>query len=423
MDVQNGTGAADVRVINLRADRRLVWSPPTGAVIIDGSPVSKSDAAILVSLLRQQPGEVVETKALLGEHYPGRSDPDPLYSRVKHLRARLRAGVVDTAMGVGYRIAVADAEAFGPTFHVEIGSARYYRRRRGLGGPLGEVELTPREDLLARVLIDLGGMTATTAEMMRASGITRPVRFRETSDGLLRKFRRVGAAKVLVAADGRWALEMEGVVRVGPLELHPATETARMHGQPVYLGMGWFQVLERLARCPGSVVSPWELVLAWTGKRPDIRMSDEAADQMLDDLDAEVRLIQAALGPDGPHLVVGGGEGCYYLNIHRFGLRAVGTLLLDARAERARNWVRSEWVSPRDCGIHEEFARAKDNVVPRHRLVKVAGLRPGQTLYGALKPVRRQLQRLCDLQDDQPVIVYDSHKRVYRLARERFGVL
>ena len=444
MNTDNLTGAqGDVVAIELWGGRMLSWHRSTGAVGIDGVEVQENDAAILVSLL-EEPGELVSSGALLERHYPGSSGHNLMAWRVRRLRRRLGDAVVDTVTDLGYRLCVADAEAHGPTYNMLAGPVRYYPRRRRLKGPRGpEVELTPREHRLALFLFGRVGRSATKADVTKACGITKPMRLQETSEGLLAKFKKVGAAKLLVAGGDTWCLlvdEMEGgIVRVHPLELEPATKTVRMYGLPVDLQTGWFAMLELLARRPTIGVSRWDLAVARAAedaagdvpgtpdsattevRDPYLSLLTDELDSILDDVDTEVARIQHALGPDGGRLIQGYGEG-YYLDIREFGLRAVGSLQLDEAVRKARNGPRSQALSLRDVALLKELLLADDSIVAREDLVALAGLETWQPLYDALRPLREKLCRLTEPEASE-VIVYDEGTDAYRLATELFGVL
>jgi len=97
------------------------------------------------------------------------------------------------------------------------------------------------------------------------------------------------------------AAQMEDVLRVGELEVHPAAGLARAAGRPLTLSVREFGVLVALLRRAGRVVSRDELFAeVWGGPlRPDDRSVDVYVHKLRVKLDTAVpgeRLIHTHFG-------------------------------------------------------------------------------------------------------------------------------
>ncbi|TSA79931.1 response regulator transcription factor [Deinococcus detaillensis] len=131
----------------------------------------------------------------------------------------------------------------------ESGGFTLAREMRSAGSQSAVLFLTARDTLVDRLEgLDLGG----------DDYLTKPFHLSELLSRVRALLRRVSETKT-------------DALSYGPLQLDLVTRQVQWRGQRVVLGSREYDLLERLARTPGRVYSPEELLdLVWAGRASDL---------------------------------------------------------------------------------------------------------------------------------------------------------
>lgn len=376
--------------------------------------LTRTDAALLALFMRD-PDRLFSYQELIDEHphWRGVATRRLVKQSIHHLRRALGDDLIQNVHGIGYGLGTATPRARRRPV-LQAGDLKLDSRRRLWHAQgrraRGPVHLTPRETNLVECLMRRAGRIATDEELMRVGDIGNNARYRESRRRLRKKLRGLGADHLLVSSDGgyRLARGRSGLRRIAGLELDLAERSARLEGRPLELGPAWVALLERLAIAPGQPVSRAELVAhAWGKKAPKVS------------LDSIVGELQRALGATGPRLIVSTGDG-YRLAIERFGLLAVGPVVLDPAARCVCLLDREEQLSQTESALLQALMESPGVALSRAQLLAATHLGAGG-LRACLEVVRRKLRRLDSSHGNQDLIVHVVGGG-HRLAVERLDI-
>jgi DNA-binding response OmpR family regulator len=360
-------------------------------------------AALLASLMRA-PDRVVGYQELIDEHWQGWTSRDNLTDWITRLRRELGRELILSVKDTGYQL---NAPHLNPNSrYVQLQAGRlqlntWHRRATYPGG--GTVALTPAETRLLACLMQHGGKLVTVQKLMRTCEVAN---LAALMSGVRRKLGLLGADNMMVRIDGGFRLTAGSVVglrRIGGLELDLRLRAARLYGRPLELWPTAIALLERLAVAPDTTVSSVELVEQIWGPAGTA-----------DVLDASVTQLQAALGKTGA-LIVRADDG-YRLAVKRFGLLAIGPLLLDRSTGAVRLADLEAQLLPRETALMTLLMRNRGSLLAPEQIAAVFGVALGSPLEMFVHKLRVKLDRLNATTDGSPLIV--GARGGYRLAVE-----